>query len=96
MVALACRPTDSLNLATHVGGKIQAVESNRNLLVASARLPHMPIWLKQVHSTHVLRLEGQPLAYLHADAALKLSSGADVCGDDSRLSTGIILFAGGR
>jgi len=59
---------DSLNLGTHVGDEAQAVERNRDLLVASARLPQMPVWLEQVHGTHVLRLEGQPLAGLRADA----------------------------
>lgn len=47
---------------------MQAVARNRDLPVSSARLPQMPVWLEQVHGTHVLRLEGQPLADLRADA----------------------------
>lgn len=52
---------------------MQAVARNRDLLVASARLPQMPVWLEQVHGTHVLRLEGQPLADLRVNACCVLA-----------------------
>ncbi|QLH63651.1 purine nucleoside phosphorylase YfiH [Serratia symbiotica] len=71
-------PYDSLNLGTHVGDEVQAVARNRDLLVASARLPQMPVWLEQVHGTHVLRLEGQHLADLRADAVYSCVPG-QVC-----------------
>lgn len=61
-------PYDSLNLATHVGDDAQTVAYNRQLLVADAGLPQMPVWLEQVHGTCVLALEGQTPGDLRADA----------------------------
>jgi len=45
-------PYDSLNIATHVGDDVDAVEQNRNMLV----LPNMPQWLEQIHSTQAVLL----------------------------------------
>lgn len=44
-------PYQSLNLATHVGDDPAAVARNRERL--RAHLPHEPVWLEQVHGTHV-------------------------------------------
>jgi len=60
-------PFDSLNLGTHVGDAPEAVARNRSLLREA--LPSEPVWLQQVHGTHVARLDdgfrGEP-----ADAAV--------------------------
>lgn len=61
-------PYDSLNLGPHVEDDALAVARNRKALMVAAGLPQMPVWLEQVHGTRVLRLEGQPLADLCADA----------------------------
>jgi YfiH family protein len=53
---VSAEPYQSLNLGTHVGDKPQAVQSNRDRLIADALLPASPIWLDQVHGTKVLRL----------------------------------------
>ena len=44
-------PFASFNLATHVGDDPHAVARNRELL--RAHLPSEPVWLEQVHGTHV-------------------------------------------
>jgi polyphenol oxidase len=44
-------PYASLNLGDHVGDDPQAVSANRALL--RAHLPGEPLWLKQVHTTHI-------------------------------------------
>ncbi|VEI65066.1 Laccase domain protein yfiH [Serratia quinivorans] len=61
-------PYDSLNLGTHVGDDARAVADNRQRLVEGAGLPQMPVWLEQIHGTHVVRLDGQTPADLRADA----------------------------
>ncbi|HEY8538030.1 MAG TPA: peptidoglycan editing factor PgeF [Steroidobacteraceae bacterium] len=43
----------SLNLAMHVGDDPKAVSRNRTLLRQAAQLPAEPIWLQQIHGTHV-------------------------------------------
>ena len=45
------------NLATHVGDAPQSVIANRAKLVADLQLPAEPIWLDQVHSAKVVRVE---------------------------------------
>ena len=45
-------PFDSLNLGTHVGDDPAAVAENRSRLVE--QLPAEPMWLEQVHGTHVV------------------------------------------
>jgi YfiH family protein len=47
-------PFDRLNLATHVGDEPAQVERNRQALRACAALPSEPLWLDQVHGTHVV------------------------------------------
>lgn len=48
-------PFDGLNLATHVGDDAGQVQRNREALRVQARLPSEPLWLNQVHGTHVVR-----------------------------------------
>jgi YfiH family protein len=45
-------PFDSLNLGLHVGDDLATVQKNRDAL--KAVLPNEPIWLNQVHGTHVV------------------------------------------
>lgn len=47
-------PYASLNLATHVGDRAEAVAENRRRLRATLNLPAEPVWLEQVHGTRVL------------------------------------------
>lgn len=49
-------PFGSLNLGSHVGDDADAVSRNRAALVLQAGLPGEPVWLEQVHGTHVLTL----------------------------------------
>jgi hypothetical protein len=46
-------PYDSLNLATHVGDRREAVAENRRRLCDALALPAEPAWLEQVHGTRV-------------------------------------------
>lgn len=52
-------PFDSLNLGAHVNDNPHSVEQNRILLAQVAKLPHMPLYLNQIHSTKVIRLPYQ-------------------------------------
>jgi hypothetical protein len=66
-------PYDSLNFGDHVGDDPLAVAKNRQNL----RLPSEPVWLEQVHGTHVVvaeRAECRP----KADATVSFHPGA-VC-----------------
>ncbi len=47
-------PYRSLNLAQHVGDKVESVEHNRTLLQSELHLPCAPLWLKQVHGKGVI------------------------------------------
>lgn len=49
------KPFDSLNLGNHVGDDPLVVEKNRQSL--AELLPSEPIWLEQVHGTHVIQAE---------------------------------------
>jgi YfiH family protein len=69
----------SLNLGLHVGDDPASVRANRRRLVAAANLPAEPIWLEQVHGTHVVQLhpgDCDRRSALQADAAW--TSDADV------------------
>jgi YfiH family protein len=46
-------PFDALNLADHVGDRLEAVQHNRSLLREGLRLPGEPLWLEQVHGRTV-------------------------------------------
>jgi len=72
-------PFASLNLGTHVGDELDAVEENRRRLRHTLMLPDEPQWLSQVHGTAVATLERpMPGAPLRADAAVTRSP-ARVC-----------------
>lgn len=51
-------PYESLNLGDHVGDAAANVAENRRRLAAAAGLPVEPVWLEQVHGTHVADLDG--------------------------------------
>ncbi len=51
-------PYDSLNLGSAIGDSPEAVTENRRLVREALRLPTEPVWLEQVHGTHVVALGG--------------------------------------
>lgn len=61
-------PFNSLNLGDHVGDDPNAVRENRQYLEKLAQLPQQPVWLEQVHGTHVLHLDGNEVLNKQADA----------------------------
>jgi hypothetical protein len=67
-------PYASLNLASHVGDRPEAVAENRRRLRASAGLPAEPLWLEQVHGCDVAIHAGQGTAP-RADAAVAFEPG---------------------
>lgn len=71
-------PYNSLNLGAHVGDDLQSVEHNRRLLCEQAQLPEMPLWLEQVHGTHVVKLSSQENNQVEGDA-LYTSTAKKVC-----------------
>ncbi|QDJ12420.1 multi-copper polyphenol oxidoreductase [Mergibacter septicus] len=58
-------PFDRFNLASHVGDQTTAVSTNRQHLVEHYQLPHLPLFLNQIHSTNVIEL---PNSQHHIDA----------------------------
>ena len=62
-------PYASLNLGDHVGDDVKAVAENRRALIAAARVPSEPVWLKQVHGANVADLDA-PGPYAASDAAI--------------------------
>lgn len=48
-------PFDSLNLGLHVGDDMASVAENRRRV--AGHLPDAPVWLNQVHGTHVARID---------------------------------------
>ncbi|QEZ91473.1 purine nucleoside phosphorylase YfiH [Proteus sp. CD3] len=71
-------PYDSFNLGTHVGDKLSDVEENRRRLCQQALLPEMPLWLEQVHGTHVVTLNTEKNNEIQGDA-LYTSTVKKVC-----------------
>ncbi|HDN2513331.1 TPA: polyphenol oxidase [Providencia rettgeri] len=71
-------PFDSLNLGDHVDDRPEAVSENRQRLVELAQLPQQPVWLEQVHGTHVLHLNGGEIKNKQADAVYSNQAG-QVC-----------------
>lgn len=61
-------PYDTLNLGDHVGDDSQAVDSNRRRLVDALGLPGEPVWLRQVHGTHIVDAATQ-VAVAEADGS---------------------------
>lgn len=47
----------TFNLAMHVGDDVTAVKANRAKLVEELQLPSQPVWLEQVHSNKVIRVD---------------------------------------
>lgn len=71
-------PYNSLNLGTHVGDELSCVEENRHRLCQQAQLPEMPLWLEQVHGTHVVTLNSEKNHEVQGDA-LYTSTVKKVC-----------------
>ena len=72
-------PYGSLNLGLHVGDTPERVMANRELLCKQLALIAEPIWLEQVHGTHVLNLDTLNLGYAAntpiADASYSRTAG---------------------
>ena len=68
---VSCGSFASLNLGNHVGDNVAHVAENRRRFCS--RLPQPPVWLRQVHGTHV--------AYAH-DAPAMPETGADAAVTD--------------
>ncbi len=66
-------PFDSLNLALHVGDDPVSVWHNRERLRDLFDLPAEPEWLRQIHSSRVVRLESD--SNREADAAITREPG---------------------
>lgn len=71
-------PYASMNLATHVGDALDAVEANRLSLSRQLALPAGPVWLEQVHGTGICNLDEDPSDTPRADGAVATRAGA-VC-----------------
>ncbi len=69
----------SLNLGPHVGDDPGSVAQNRVRLMQALRLPSPPLWLRQVHGTHVVVHSGPAALATEppvADAAVSFLPGA--------------------
>jgi YfiH family protein len=71
-------PYHSFNLGAHVGDELSRVEENRHRLCQQAQLPEMPLWLEQVHGTHVVTLNSGKNNEVEGDA-LYTSTMKKVC-----------------
>jgi len=69
-------PWNSLNLGGNCGDDPQDVMKNRQLL--ETMLPSKPIWLRQVHGTHVVHLDAGEVTKTEGDAATTTTAG-QVC-----------------
>ncbi|WP_020560023.1 peptidoglycan editing factor PgeF [Thiofilum flexile] len=69
---VSAAPYDRLNLGDHVDDVPMAVARNRQLVGDIAQLPSEPLWLKQVHGTVVMGMEGGGSCYPTADASIAL------------------------
>jgi YfiH family protein len=70
-------PYESLNLAAHVGDRVDAVARNRALLRAGLQLPGEPLWLGQVHGNVIL--DADTLNEGEAGAGPPQADGAVTC-----------------
>src|SRR5690606_811437 len=61
-------PYDSFNLSAVVADDVQAVTNNRQQLARELKLPHEPIWIKQVHGTGVICADNLLQPFPEADA----------------------------
>jgi len=55
---VSAAPYDSLNMGAAIGDAPEAVAENRRLVREALGLPCEPVWLEQVHGTHVVALGG--------------------------------------
>jgi polyphenol oxidase len=62
------------NIATHAGD-LADVHRNREILLRDGGLPREPVWLSQVHGSHVLLATGQEAGIPTADAAYTRTCG---------------------
>ena len=68
-------PYDNFNLATHVADDNNSVLQNRFILTSDLNLPAEPSWLKQEHTTHVIKLEKNlPYNETIADASFTIDN----------------------
>ena len=65
---VSAAPFAALNLGGHVGDVEADVACNRQRLATAVGLPSGPVWLRQVHGTHVADLDAEDRAALGADA----------------------------
>lgn len=69
-------PFDAFNLGDHVGDDAAAVAANRVVLRRALDLPNEPLWLRQVHGTHVVDADTVAVGEIpEADAAVTRRSG---------------------
>lgn len=66
-------PYGGFNLGDHVGDVSARVEGHRQQL--RARIGATPVWMRQVHGTHVLDLDEPPMTTPEADAAMSRQPG---------------------
>ncbi|RBP48475.1 peptidoglycan editing factor PgeF [Arenicella xantha] len=73
-------PYDSLNLGTHVADSPESVARNRRILIHDLQLPAQPVWLDQVHSSHVVQIRSdfEHTVPVQADGAFSRDAGV-VC-----------------
>lgn len=67
---VSVHPYDSLNLGLHVSDAPERVMANRELLCKQLALTAEPVWLEQVHGTHVLNLDALSLADIAKDTPI--------------------------
>ena len=51
------KPFDSFNIAQYVGDDPEWLQANIDALVNDLQLPEVPLWLRQVHGNHAVRIE---------------------------------------
>lgn len=64
-----------LNLGMHVGDDASLVESNRAWLKQQSKMPTVPVWLNQTHSTDVVTVLEPMANVLDADGAFTTAKG---------------------
>jgi YfiH family protein len=82
---VSAAPYDSLNMGAAIGDAPEAVAENRRLVREALGLPCEPVWLEQVHGTHVVALGGGAWAGGGDTAG---SGGASAGGRDAAVGNG--------
>lgn len=80
---VSASPYDSFNLGQHVGDCPLSVQTNRDLLAKRLALPATPVWLEQVHGTHVVNLDQLMAESLSTETTFATSCDALVSADPS-------------